>query len=451
MSTSSILIRGGDVVTVDAERRVYRGGYVLTRGSRIAAVGPAEQTPTDSAAERIDATGCVVVPGLINTHYHHWYNLFKGLGDGMSILEWMTDLLAPAGRHLSAHDLGVASQLGCLEMLRTGTTTSLNHQVSTTDEEKVAAILQPVISSGVRQVFAKEIRPEPLSEQLGLAETVYRRWDRAGDGRVRIGFAVESSAAWARLGGASDELTPRGNDLAVRLGAPITGHVSTGAHVRELHSKGVLHGGWVLAHAIATEESDFELIAGVGASVSHTPSSESARGGGIAPIRQMLEAGVNVALGTDGPMVDATVDMVEQMKLARLLQNQAHADPMALSPETVLEMATIRGAVALGLADEVGALEAGKRADLAIFDLATVQSSVWHKPVSSLVHSARGTDARWVIVDGDVVLRDGRFTRIDDRGIKDLLEEARARSREVIDRAGLTHLLGAPWTSETGR
>jgi 5-methylthioadenosine/S-adenosylhomocysteine deaminase len=447
----TLLVEGGVVATMDAGRRVLEDGFVLVRDGAIEAVGPASERPDLEPDERIDARGCIVVPGLINTHQHHWYNLFKGLGGGMLLEQWIQNLLVPTARAVTPRDLEVSGRLACLEMLSTGTTACLDHSVTQTGLDEVEASVRPVLEAGMRQLFAKEIRPDPLDEQLALAEEVHRRFDGAGGGLVRIGFVIESTAHWVAMGTCSEELVVKGNELADRLGVRVGSHVAGGTMSRDsgylkfvlemgrtdlefLQQLGVLDRKWVLAHAIHARDRDIELIAASGAAVSHTPTSESVRGGGITPVARMRREGVLVALGTDGPMVDTSVDMVEQMKSAILFQNQLHRSATALRPLDVLAMATIEAAELLGLADEIGSLEAGKRGDLAVFDLSTPHTSIWHDPVAALVGSARGTDARAVVVDGEVLVRDGAFTRYDADAVAAILAEARACAGELLAR-----------------
>jgi 5-methylthioadenosine/S-adenosylhomocysteine deaminase len=447
----TLLVEGGAVAAMDAERRVLDDGFVLVRDGAIEAVGPAGERPDVEVDERIDARGCIVVPGLINTHQHHWYNLFKGLGGGMLLEQWIQNLLVPTARAITPHELEVAGRLACVEMLTTGTTACLNHSVSLTGLDEVEATVRPVVESGMRQLFAKEIRPDPIDEQLALAEEVHRRFDGAGDGRIRIGFVIESTAHWVAMGTCSEELVVRGNELADRLGVRVSTHTAGGTMSRDsgylkfvldmgrtdfefLQELGVLDRKWVLAHGIHARDRDIELIAASGATVSHTPTSESIRGGGITPIARMRKAGVLVALGSDGPMVDTSVDMVEQMKAVVLFQNQLHRAATAISPLEALAMATIDAAEQLGLADELGSLEPGKRADLAVFDLATPRAGVWHDPVSALVTSAKGTDAKAVVVDGEVLVRDGALVRHDRDAVAEILAEARACADELLAR-----------------
>jgi 5-methylthioadenosine/S-adenosylhomocysteine deaminase len=448
--SDALLISGGDVHTADAAGSVHPGGWVLVRGSEIEAVGPAGSEP-DHAGERIDASGCIVVPGFVNTHQHPWYCLFKGLGGGMLLEQWIQNLLAPTAAAMTPPDLAAGSRLGALEMVASGTTTCFHHSVTNLTEEGVEATLDPIVESGMRYVLAKEVRPDPIEDQLAFAEAVHSRWNGAGDGRLSIAFVIEATAHWVAMGTCSEELVVRGHELAQRLGVRISSHVAGGTMSRDrgylrfvremgrtdiefLHRLGVLDPKWILAHAIHARDGDIELIAQSGASVSHTPTSESARGGGITPIRRMRDAGVLVALGTDGPMVDTSTSMVEQMKAVVLFQNQIHNDPEAVTAEQALAMATIEAARMAGMDDRLGSIEPGKRADLAIFDLETPASAVWHDPVAALVHSLPGARADHVLVDGEPLVRDGAFTRTDRDGVRDLLTEARARSQELLER-----------------
>jgi 5-methylthioadenosine/S-adenosylhomocysteine deaminase len=447
-----LLIEGGAVVSMDGERSRHSDGYVLLEGAEIAAVGSrADLDPAvASAATRVDARGCVVVPGLINTHQHHWYNLFKGLGAGMLLEQWIQNLLKPTAEAITPAEIEVAGRLASLEMLGTGTTTCLNHSVTASDHDAVAATLTPVIDSGMRQLFAKEVRPNDLDGQLGLAQEVHTRWHGAGEGRVSIGLVLESTAHWVAMGTSSEELLVRGNELAEQLDVRISDHVAGGTMSREsgylrfvlemgrtdiefLQQLGVLDGKWVLAHAIHARDRDIELIAASGAFVAHTPTSESARGGGITPVKRFRDAGIVVGLGSDGPMVDTTVDMVEEMKAVTLFQSQLHRDPGALTADDALAMATRDAAELLGLGETIGSLEPGKRADLAIFDLETPAAAVWHDPVQALVGS--GGRLRDVFVDGRGLVRDGEFVDYGRDQIAAILSEARARAGELLARA----------------
>jgi 5-methylthioadenosine/S-adenosylhomocysteine deaminase len=464
------LIRNGHVVTVDPQRRVFPGGFVAIDGPRISAVGPASETPAaDGFGEVIDAARAIVVPGLINMHQHHWYTLFKGLCDGYLLEDWVTGFMLPVTLQLDEEAMRVSSYIAAMEMLATGTTCSLNHSVTTTDAATVAATIEPQRELGIRQVFAKELRcrtpgnprhPLSLDEALADYAEQCRRWDGSDDGLVRVAMVIESNAHWVAAGMSTEELICRGYELARKLGLRISTHVAGGTFslekgflkylretgrtdVRYLMQLGILDPHWILIHGIHCTELDIEHMARVGCGLVYTPTSESIRGGGITPAANALRAGVNVALGTDGPMVDYSVDMVEQMKCCTLLQHVRHLDPTRMPVETTIEMATVNAAKALGLDSEIGSIEPGKRADIAVFDLDKPYVGVLHRPLSSFVCAGKGSDVRCVLVEGDVVYRDGQFPRFKEG--ERMLREGERLARRALDRAGLSQRAERHW------
>jgi len=464
------LIKGGYVVTVDPQRNVFPGGHVAIDGARIAAVGPAHETPaSEDFDDVLDVAGCIVLPGLINMHQHHWYTLFKGLADGFLLEDWVSDFLLPLSARLTADAMRVSSTVAGLEMLATGTTCSLNHSVTTTTPDLVRATVEPQQELGIRQVYAKELRcrtpgnsrhPLDLDDALAAFEEEHRRWDGARDGLVRLAMVIESNAHWVAAGMSTEEMIGRGYELARRLHLKISTHIAGGTFslekgflkylretgrtdVRYLMQLGLLDPHWILIHGIHATELDIEHMARCGASFVYTPTSESIRGGGIGPFANAHRAGVTVALGTDGPMVDYSVDMVEQMKACTLMQHVRHLDPTRMPAERTIEMATINAATALGLEQEIGSLEPGKRADIAIFDLAKPYVGVLHRPISSFVYAGKGSDARAVLVDGEIVYRDGRFTHVS--APAEIVAEAERIGQALLGEAGLAHRLQPSW------
>jgi 5-methylthioadenosine/S-adenosylhomocysteine deaminase len=467
---SGILIANGYVVSVDSARNVFSNGFVAIDGRNIAFVGPqAEAPPADEFDEVIDASGCIVLPGLINMHQHHWYTLFKGLADAYLLEDWVSNFLLPVSRNLTAEAMRVSSTVAAMEMLATGTTCSLNHSVTTTTPELVGASIEPQRDLGIRQVYAKELRcrtpgnrhhPLSLDQALSAFEEEHRRWDGAANGLVRMAMVIESNAHWVAAGMSTEELICRGYELAKRLGLRISTHIAGGTFslemgflkylretgrtdVRYLMQLGILDAHWILIHGIHNTELDLEQMAHVGANFVYTPTSESMRGGGIGPIANAQRAGVNVSLGTDGPMVDYSVDMVEQMKTCTLMQHVRHLDPTRMPVERTIEMATINGAKALGLDSEIGSLEPGKRADIAVFDLKRPYVGVLHRPISTFICAGKGSDAQAVLVNGEIVYRDGRFLRMS--GGERVIAEAQRIGRTVLDKAGLSHRLTPAW------
>ncbi|MFD1649200.1 amidohydrolase family protein [Pseudonocardia alaniniphila] len=453
-----ILVSGGRILA-EGKPELLDGGDLLIDGPSIETLAPRGEIAVAHVDKTLDATGCLVVPGMINTHQHDWYLLGKGLGDGMVLEDWVQDCLFPLESELNNGDLRVASRLACLDMIRTGTTTSVNHLVSETGDEADDAILEPVLETGMRQYFAKAIRPNDVASEYERARAAYERWNGRGNGLVRVGFVLEATSHWIAAGTSTEKMIQGGHALAREFDTFVSSHIAGGTLSRErgylrwvlqmgrtdlefLQGLGVLDHRWILAHTIHPQGKDLDLIAESGSTVSHTPSSEASRGGGIAPIKRMVDNGVKVALGTDGPMVDLTNDMLEQVKLTRLLQNQVHGDPSALTPEQVVHMGTAAGAAALGAGDQLGCIAEGARADIAVFDISGVHTAINHRPLSTFVHAARGTDAKHVLVDGQILLENGEFTRFSADDVRELIAEAGSRGRSLAERAG--KLLASP-------
>ncbi|MGL4291132.1 MAG: amidohydrolase family protein, partial [Phreatobacter sp.] len=333
----------------------------------------------------------------------------------------------------------------------------------------VRATIEPQAELGLRQVFAKELRcrtprfaahPLDLGESIAAFDEDCARWQGAAGGLVRMAMVIEANAHWTASGMSTEELITSGYQLARRRGLKISSHIAGGTfsiekgflkHLREtgrtdvryLMSLGVLDESWLLIHGIHCTELDLDQMAHVGAHLVYTPTSEAMRGGGIGPFVTAQAKGINTALGTDGPMVDYTNDMVEQMKACTLLQHVRHLDPTRMPVERTIEMATINAARALGLAHEIGSLEAGKRADLAIFDLHGPHVGVLHRPLSSFTAAAKGTDAKLVMVDGRVTYRDGRF--VNGPGHDEVIREAGRAARDIVEKAGLSGRLAPAW------
>lgn len=462
------LIKNGYVVTVDANRSVYPRGAIVVDGSLIESV--CAETPPGEFDTVIDASGMIVIPGLINAHQHFYYHLFKGVANGLLIEDWFPQVVFRVTPHLTDDDMELTAWLAAIEMLLSGTTCALNHLRVTSTETTLQRIAAPSESLGLRQVIGKEFQcrlpgnpshPRTLNEEVAYVEDLIPRWRSRAGGLTQLCLAAECNAIFIDQQVTSEEMLIAAKQVADRHNLKITTHISAGTlsfdktylrvlrktgrtDTQTLMQLGLLDERYILAHGINCTATDIAMIAQSGATVVYTPTSEAVRGGGIGPIAPMCAAGVNVALGSDGPMVDYSVDMVEQMKACLMLQNAKHLDPLAMSPERCLELATINAAHAVGLGDEIGSLEVGKRADVAIFDLSTPQARPANNPLTSLVYSARGTDAHTVLVNGDVVVRERRLTR--QAAAADIFATASRRAQMIIAQSGLQDRLALKWT-----
>ncbi len=406
---ADILIQNGYIATMDERRSVYLNGYVAINGNKIAAVGDQKDCPSsDRYSQTIDASGMIVIPGLINAHQHFYYHLFKGIANGLLLEDWFPAVVFPVLKHLTDSDMELTSYLSAIEMLSTGTTCCLHHLRTTTTEKTLQRIARPTIEVGFRQVIGKEVQarlagnpnhPRNLNEEIAYVDELIPRWRNRDGGMLRLCLVSECASVFVEQKITSEELLIESKHLADKHSLKLAAHISGGtlafekSYLQVLRSTGrtdtqllmqlgLLNFLPILVHGINCTDTDLRLMADAGASLVYTPTSEATRGGGIGPIAPAIARGVNVALGSDGPMVDYSVDMVEQMKACSFLQNTKHLDPTVMPPERCLEMATINAARALGLDDEIGSLQPGKLADIAVFDLNTPRAAPAVNPIT---------------------------------------------------------------------
>lgn len=471
----TILIRNACVITVNAAGEVFDPGFVLIDGARILSAGPMTRVPPGPFDRVIDAGGAFVCPGLINLHQHVHMNMIKGLADGMRLEHWSAGLSAKTRNAMQWDDFMASFRLGALEMLRTGTTTFFNHAIMRGEpggEDQVAALFR---ATGLRHVLGipYQIRTPALpNHPFGPAEAdawmrgLHASLDDRSDDMTRIAAVVECNAHHTKAGRSSDELVRAGSALARDLDLRVASHMSGGSlsmsfgftmykrltgrsDVEYLHQMGVLDHRWMLIHGIHFTDQDMDLVARAGASVVYTPTSESMRGGGIGPWVQMLDRGIICALGTDGPAVDYSVDMLEQTKATVMFQALRNRRSDAITPDSALRMATIWAARALGMEDVIGSIEPGKRADLVILARERASQRLTDDPVAALVMATHGTDTRVVLVNGAVVYDHGRYAEGID--VESILEEARQRSVRVLAATGLDTRSVPVWPQRSER
>lgn len=444
---ASVLIRGGQVMTMDPQRRVLRGDvYVL--GDRIAALG--EVSPV-SADVMVDAAGMAVIPGLIQTHIHLCQTLFRGQADDLELLDWLRQRIWPLEAALTPETLAASARLGCAELILGGTTTLVD--MGTVHHTDV--VFQAMVDSGLRGFSGKcmmdhgdEVPPglrertaDSLAESLDLME----RWDGAGAGRIRYCFAPRFAVS------CSDGLLREVQRIAMDRAVLVHTHAAENraecalveaergcANVAYFHRLGMTGPRLLLAHCVHLSPPEMDILAATGTRVAHCPSSNLKLASGIAPVAELRRRGVEVGIGADGAPCNNNLDGFLEMRLAALLQKVV-AGPTALPAAEALAMATIGGARAVGLDPEIGSLEVGKKADLAMVDLTGLHClpGAADDPVgvvSQLVYAARAGDVRLTMVDGRILMRDRNLLTLD--AVR-LAEETRSALVDVRQRAGL--------------
>jgi len=358
-----------------------------------------------------------------------------------------------------------AARISIAEMLKTGTTCFLESMFA--DRYGFDGLCRAVTESGIRGCLGKIVMDtakyagdpkwamhpglvEDRETSLLGALKMHEKWDGKADGRIKVWFGARTP------GGVSSELYKEMTALSKEKNIPITMHCAEVKADRDYFaslspshtpmsycsSVGLLGPSTVLVHMVHLDDSDIAALAETGTHVAHCPTSNAKLASGVARVPDLLKAGVNVGLGTDGAPCNNTNDMLQEMKLAGIIHKAVSYDPTVVPAETVLEMATINGAKALGLGDKIGSLEIGKKADFVALDMRRIGLQPYYSPVSAVVYSATGRDVAMTVVDGKIVVEKGQLVTMSE---DDIWREADRRGHEVVQRAGLTERVKSRW------
>jgi 5-methylthioadenosine/S-adenosylhomocysteine deaminase len=461
------VLSGATVVTMDPQRRVLIDGAVAFDDTGvIRAVGPSSSVRAAfPEAELVDCAGQLVLPGFVNTHTHLFQTLLKGLGDDRVLSDWFTTMTGPSAVQLTPEDCYAGALHGCAEALTTGTTTLLDFMYVHPRPGLGDAVAQAMSDVGIRGVMARGYMTagvdvgvpaelvQPLDVALADADRLIGVWNRPGS-RVTVGLAPCMSWSVDR-----DTLTGT-RALADATSALVTMHLSESPFdveesVRRFGQRdvpfaaetGLLGPDLLAAHCVQVDETDLDLLAATDTKVSHNPCSNLYLGSGFAPVPAMQRRGITVGLASDGPASSSNHSMLQAMKFAALLHKGVHRDPQVMTAEKALEMATIDGARALGMADSIGSLEVGKRADVVVLDMSNLCVTPVHAAVSALVYSQRGDEVDRVYVDGRAVVSGGSLTTV---SAADVRSRSAAAARGLAARAGTDHLAHRQWRSVVG-
>ena len=451
MPDATLKIEGARyVITMDGERRIIRDGGVLIEGSRIARVGKSADLADVSADRVINADGMVVAPGLVNGHMHISYaHATRGIFPDSLGSNYLPNVFRLQGA-MTAEEEYLTSLLGITELLKYGTTTFIDPGST----KYLDAGLRAYEQSGCRIIVGTHVTDMPNPTNLPVYETgeaidimgrAIRDYDGALDGRVR---------AWAMPFG-PNFMTPRLLQESKRLvdehGVSLTLHFNNSASYVEsclrntgmrptqyLESLGVLGENVVMSHCLGLDQSEVETLARTGAKVVAVPTAAVKSGYGMTSeglLPEMLEAGITVGIGTDAGNNSNLIETNRAMYLIAVLYKDARRSTTAITAETALELATISGAHALGLGDEIGSIEPGKKADLALYDTRRAEWATLFNPVNSLVYNADGRSVHTVVVDGRVVVEDHTPLFVDEQA---LIEEVQAVGESMLARTGLS-------------
>lgn len=416
-----VVVHNGTLVTVDDRMRVIERGWIgICKGviHAIGETGPEHQLPNTALV--IDAAGGIVMPGLVNTHTHLPMTLFRGLADDLPLMEWLNDHIFPAeARFIQPYTVRWGTLLACAEMLLSGTTCCCGGYFH---EDTVA---QAVAESGLRAVLAQGIIDSPAPGVLDPAQNIahameyVRRWK---DRSALITPSIFCHAPYT----CSDDTLRAAKTAADAQGLCFQVHVAETRFERDqsirdrghspvahLDRLGILDPRSLMAHCVWVDETDMETIARRGCAVAHCPESNMKLAAGIAPVTGMHKAGITIGLGTDGCASNNNLDLFGEMGTAAKLHKLVTGDPTALDAATVLKMATIDGARAIGLDDRIGSLEIGKQADILVLDPQAPHLTPMYHPESHIVYAAGGGDVHHVLVAGRQVVKERKLLTIE--------------------------------------
>ncbi|MBM7854888.1 5-methylthioadenosine/S-adenosylhomocysteine deaminase [Desulfohalotomaculum tongense] len=441
-----ILIKNGYVISMNSERQVFENGDVLVENDKIAAVGRVQAEQINSSAEIVDASGKIVMPGLINTHVHLSQQLGRGIGDDVDLLTWLRKRIWPYESSMDLEDSYISSLACCLEMIHSGVTT-----FAEAGGQEVDGMGKAVEKIGIRGILSRSTMDcgeglpanwqESTDTALHKQEELIKRWHGRANGRIRVWFSLRT------IFNNSDELITRTKTLADKYRVGIHMHVAeineevrfsreqrgltTVEHLARL---GVLDENFLAVHTVWLTDREIDLFALYNVKVSHNPAA-AMKVLGFARVPEMLARGISVSIGTDGAPCNNRMDMMSEMYLTTLIHKGRTLNPEVLPAEKVLEMATVNGARCVLWEDQIGSLEPGKKADLIIINPASAGTLPLHDPVANLVYAMHSSNVESSMCDGQWLMRDKKILTVNE---EEILQQAQQRAAVLLKKAGIS-------------
>jgi 5-methylthioadenosine/S-adenosylhomocysteine deaminase len=417
--TYDLVIHNGTIVTVNATFEIIPDGLLCIKAGKLQRIESRSDNQTLPAAkEALDAGGGLIMPGLVNTHTHLPMTLFRGLADDLPLDIWLNKHIFPAeGAHINPDNVRWGALLACAEMLLSGTTTCCD-----------GSGMRAVLAQGVIDFPAPGV-PDPM-ENIKIPQAFCAKWHNPTSLITPSTFCHSAYTC-------SAETLKKAKAHCVDNGLLFQIHAAETQNewqqiqdehqftpIEYLERLGILDEDTLLIHCVWINDEDIEIIAARNASVSHNPESNAKLAAGIAPVPKLLTAGITVGLGTDGCASNNNLDMLHEMDMVAKLHKVDTFDPTMMNATTVVKMATIEGARAIGLGAHIGSLEVGKQADLIVIDTQTPHLTPIYHPESHMVYTAKSSDVRDVVVDGCVLVKDRNVLSLD-------VEEIMAKVREI--------------------
>ena len=430
METQTILVKNATFLADE----VKKGSIFIENDEIVEIIGV---NNSDYADEVIDGEGKVLMPGMINTHSHLSMTLMRGLADDLPLDVWLNQHIWPIESHLEGDHCYAGALLACLEMIKSGTTTANDMYFFMGDVARAVdqAGMRCMISHGMIDLGDEEKRKAEYKETI----RIIKKCHDAADGRIRVALGPHSPYT------CSTELLKWVRAKADEKGLKIHIHVSETQnevdHVMEYQRKrpfeyldeiGFLSADVIAAHSVWLSGAEIALIKDKDVKISHNPISNMKLASGISPVSAMVDMGVCVSLGTDGAASNNNLDLFQEMKTSALLQKVNTMDPMVLPAEKLIKMATIDGATALGLQDQIGTIEVGKKADLVLVNMKAPHLTPYRHPISHLAYAAEGSDVNTVICNGQILMQDREVFVLNEAEVMEIAESA---AEDLISRS----------------
>jgi 5-methylthioadenosine/S-adenosylhomocysteine deaminase len=446
----NILIHGGTIITMSKKGKIQNGAVAI-ENNQIIAIGKTAELKKKCLRgyEKINAEGKVIIPGLVNTHQHAAMSLLRGYADDLPLHEWLEQWIWPIEKHMKAHDIYVGALLTAVESIMSGTTTVNTMYHYKLKENEALAFTE----TGIRGVIGHVCFSWRKNEDKKALEHLTENWHNKANGLIHV--SVDPHSPYTVDPEYMKELKEISEELSERYGsekAPVIWHTHVaetsdeaektqkafnvrlkGGVMEYLDSLGVLDKHVIAAHCTAITDRDIAIMKRRNVKASHNPISNLKLASGISPVPEMLKKGVTVSLGTDSPCSNNTADMFGVMKTTALLHKGVNRNPTLMPAEQVLEMATIEGAKALSWEDEIGSIQVGKKADLAIIDFRKPHLYPLYNETSHLIYAAKATDVETVIINGKIVMENRQLTMVKAEKVMDMAEKAKERLLERLN------------------
>jgi 5-methylthioadenosine/S-adenosylhomocysteine deaminase len=423
MESNSILVKNALILDSYKSEK----SSVLIENDKISEIS--HDLVSQDAHRVIDGEGKLLMPGMVNTHTHLSMTLLRGLADDLPLDIWLNEHVWPMEAHLNGDYCYAGALLACVEMIKSGTTT-FNDMYFFMDDVGRAVNetgLRGVLSHGMIDLGDEEKRKAEFKETRRIIEKCHG----SAEGRITVAFGPHSPYTCSRelLEGVREEADKSGNRIHIHVGET----EYEVQQVMEAHGKrpfeyldeiGFLGADVLAAHSVHLSSEEIEIVRKKGVKLSHNPASNMKLASGVSPVDKMLKKGICVSLGTDGAASNNNLDLLEEMKLAALLQKVHNMDPTYLNAENTFEMATINGANALGMNKEIGSIEVGKKADLVLLDIKAPHLTPFRHPMSHIVYSARGSDVHTTICNGKILMENKKLTVVPEAQVIEMAQNA---------------------------